>query len=72
MATNIFLRIFALASKLIADKTKQRRSTSFLRQSILMEVQRGNCVSILGTVESSKLLEELRIIFKKDVRAEIL
>ena len=37
-----------------------------------MEIQKGNCASISGTVESSKLLEELRIIFKKDVRAEIL
>jgi len=45
--------------KLISDKTKERRSTSFLRQSISMEIQRGNCGSILGTVESPKLLEEL-------------
>ena len=38
--------------KLISDKTMERRSTSFLRQSISMEIQRGNCASILGTVES--------------------
>ena len=41
--------------KLISDKTKERRSTSFLRQSISMEIQRGNCASILGTVESPTL-----------------
>ena len=37
----------------------ERKSTSFLRQSISMEIQRGNCASILGTVERPKLLEEL-------------
>ena len=45
--------------KLLSDKTKEKRPTSFLRQSISMEIQRGNCASILGTVESPKLLEEL-------------
>ena len=40
-----------------------RRSTSFLRQSISMEIQRGKCASILGTVESPKLLEELFDLF---------
>ena len=45
--------------KLISDKTMERRSTLFLRQAISMEIQRGNCASILGTVESPKLLEEL-------------
>ena len=45
--------------KLISDKTMERRSNSFLRQSISMDIQRGNCASILGTVESPKLLEEL-------------
>ena len=45
--------------KLISNKTKEKRSTSFLSQSISMEIQRGNCASILGTVESQKLLEEL-------------
>ena len=34
-----------------------------LRQSISMEIQRGNCASILGTVESPKLLEELFDLF---------
>ena len=49
--------------KLISEKTMERRSTSFLRQSISMEIQRGNCASILGTVESPKLLEELFDLF---------
>ena len=37
--------------KLISDRTKERRSTSFLKQSISMEIQRENCASILGTVD---------------------
>ena len=49
--------------KLISDKTMERRSTSYLRQSISMEIQRGNCASILGTVESPRLLEELFDLF---------
>ena len=49
--------------KPISDKTMERRSTSLLRQSISMEIQRGNCASILGTVESPKLLEELFELF---------
>merc|ERR1712051_277756 len=49
--------------KLISDETMERRSTSFLRQSISMEIQRGNCASILGTVESPTLLNELFELF---------
>ena len=50
----IFLRLY------IKDfLTKDKRSSSFLFQAISMEVQRGNCASVLGTVESPKLLQEL-------------
>ena len=64
----LFMMIFIPVSNfgdqsLISDKTMERRSTSFLRQSISMEIQRGNCASILGTVESPKLLEELFDLF---------
>ena len=51
--------------KLISDKTMDR-STSFLRQSISMEIQRGNCASILDTLESPRLLEELSELFESD------
>ena len=44
---------------LIKERTKDKRSSSFLFQAISMEVQRGNCASVLGTVESPKLLQEL-------------
>ena len=37
----------------------QTKVLSFLFQAISMEVQRGNCASVLGTVESPKLLQEL-------------
>ena len=45
--------------RLIKERTKDKRSSSFLFQAISMEVQRGNCASVLGTVESPKLLQEL-------------
>ena len=41
----------------------EKRSTLFLRQYITIEIQRGNCASILGTGESPKLIEELFDIF---------
>ena len=33
---------------LISGEAKKKRPTSFLRQSISMEIQRGNCASIPG------------------------
>ena len=41
------------------ERTKDKRSSSFLFQAISMEVQRNNCACVLGTVESPKLLQEL-------------
>ena len=43
----------------IADRTGEKRSTAFLFQSISMAVQRGNAASVLGTLPSSKKLEEI-------------
>ena len=45
--------------RLIKERTKDKRSSSFLFQAISMEVQRNNCACVLGTVESPKLLQEL-------------
>ena len=45
--------------RLIKERTKDKRSSSFLFQAISKEVQRGNCATVLGTVESPKLLQEL-------------
>ena len=43
----------------ITDATGEKRSTSFLFQSIGMAVQRGNSASIAGTVPSMKKLDEI-------------
>ena len=46
--------------KLITDQTGDKRSTSFLFQSISMAVQRGNTTSILGTMRTGEChLEEI-------------
>ena len=43
----------------IADATGERRSTSFLFQSLGMAIQRGNAISVTGTVPNMKSLHEL-------------
>ena len=43
----------------IADITGEKRSTSFLFQSLGIAAQRGNAASISGTVPSAKKLDEL-------------
>ena len=35
-------------------RTKDKMSSSFLFQAISMEVQRGNCASVLGTVHRGR------------------
>ena len=43
----------------IADVTGEKRSTSFLFQSLSMAIQRGNAISVLGTTPNTKNLDEL-------------
>ena len=43
----------------LKNETGEPRSTSYLFQSIGLAFQRGNCASILGTVEKCKNLEEI-------------
>ena len=43
----------------IADCTGEKRSTSFLFQSLGIAIQRGNAASIAGTVPSARQLDEL-------------
>ena len=50
--------------RLTIEKTKEKRSTSFIMQNISMEIQRGNCASVLCTIASPKLLNELFELFK--------
>ena len=48
--------------KLIIDKTGEKRSTSYLFQVISMAVQRGNAISIIGTLKEEDALEEIYLI----------
>ena len=50
--------------KRIQDLTGEKRATFFLFQSISMAVQRGNAVSILGTVKSGEKLDEVFYLYK--------
>ena len=43
----------------IAEQTGEKRSTSYLFQSIGMANQRGNAISIAGTVPHAKKLDEI-------------
>ena len=50
--------------RLTSEKTKEKRSTSFIMQNISMEIKRGNYESILSTIASPELLDELFELFK--------
>ena len=49
--------------RMTCEKTMEKRSTSFIMQSISMEVQRSNVACITATVDSPKLLNELFELF---------
>ena len=49
--------------RMTCEKTKEKRSSSFIMQSISMEVQRNNVACITATVDSPKLLNELFELF---------
>ena len=49
--------------RMTCEKTMEKRSTSFIMQSISMEVQRSNVACIIATVDSPKLLNELFELF---------
>ena len=36
--------------KLTSEKNKEKRSKSFIMENISMEIQHGNCASVLGTI----------------------
>ena len=50
--------------KKIAERSGERRSTDFLRQRISIEIQRGNSVSVFGTLPESRELEEVFYVVK--------
>ena len=45
------------------EKTMEKRSSSFIMQSISIEVKRSNAACITATVDSPKLLNELFELF---------
>ena len=46
----------------IRERTGDSRSTEFLRQRIAVEIQRGNAASVLGSVPSSRELDEIFLV----------
>ena len=46
-------------SKIIQEKTGEKRSTFFLFQSISLAVQQGNATSVLGTARPGEKLDEI-------------
>ena len=45
--------------KKIVMKTVEKRASAFLRQSVGMAIQRGNALSVMGTVTATQKLEEI-------------
>ena len=50
--------------KKITDRTGEIRATDFLRQRISIDIQRGNAISILGTLPDSRELDEVFYLFR--------
>ena len=50
--------------RLTSEKNKEKRSKSFIMENISMEIQYGKCASVLCTIASPKLLNNLFELFK--------
>ena len=53
------LKLMKEVGKKICDLTGEKRSTSYLFQSISIAIQRGNAASVMGTVYNDRKLEEI-------------
>lgn len=53
------LKLIKEVGKKICDLTGEKRSTSYLFQSISIAIQRGNAASVMGTVYNDRKLEEI-------------
>lgn len=53
------MNVTRIVGKLIEKSTGEKRSTSFLRQRVALEVQRGNARMILGTLPKGRKLDEI-------------
>ena len=53
------LKLIKVVGKKICDLTGEKKSTSYLLQSVSIEIQRGNAASVMGTVYNDRRLEEI-------------
>ena len=53
------LKLIKEIGKKFCDPTGEKRSTSYLLQSISIAIQRGNAASLMGTVYNGRKLEEI-------------
>ena len=53
------LKLIKEVGKTNCDLTGEKRSTSYLLQSISIAIQRGNTASVMGTVYNDRKLEEI-------------
>ena len=51
----------------VKQATGNARSMEFLRQRISIEIQSGNAVAVMGTVNSPKEWEELFVVLESDM-----
>ena len=49
----------ASIGKRITDRTGEVRATDYLRQRISIDIQRGNAISVFGTIPDSRGLDEI-------------
>ena len=53
------IKLIKEVGRKICDLTGEKRSTSYLLQSISIAIQRGNAASVMGTVYNDRNLEEI-------------
>ena len=53
------LKLIKEVGKKNCDLTGEKRSTSYLLQSISIAIHRGNAVSVIGTVYNNRKLKEI-------------
>lgn len=51
--------------KQITQRTNEKRSTVYLKQRISIDIQRGNAISVLGTIPSTESLDEIFYLLSK-------
>ena len=59
--------LIADITRRVVERTGEPRSGEFLRQRLSIEIQRGNAVSILGTIDMPKGSDEMCFLLGSDV-----